>query len=356
MSVALRGSLEDFGLGEVLQLIGQQRKTGVLEVELDHGPIEVHFDAGAVVFAAPRTGGDGGALGEMLVRCGVLDGETVARIEEERHLELRSFASHAVASGAVPAEELGSVADLLTRETIFELLQCRSGAFRFRSCEVDTGIPGASHLPAEQLLMDGLRMLDEWRAVRPRVPEPGSLLRRLPGSDAGLSERAARLLAAVADGPRTVAEAIDRSRLGTFEGGRALVELLDRGLVDAAGSGSPATPDGDLPPPPEPKGFSLAAALVLAALAVLAGAAWWPRAAPPGLPIPEAATGPDGLALLRVRSAVDAWRVATGAWPASLADLVEVGLLPPDALTTRDGRPYYYRRRGDAALVLPPES
>ena len=33
MAVALRGNLSDFGIGEVFQLIGQQRKTGVLEVD-----------------------------------------------------------------------------------------------------------------------------------------------------------------------------------------------------------------------------------------------------------------------------------------------------------------------------------
>ena len=32
MAVALHGNLRDFGIGEVFQLIGQQRKTGVLEV------------------------------------------------------------------------------------------------------------------------------------------------------------------------------------------------------------------------------------------------------------------------------------------------------------------------------------
>ena len=31
MAVALRGNLQDFGIAEVFQLIGQQRKTGTLE-------------------------------------------------------------------------------------------------------------------------------------------------------------------------------------------------------------------------------------------------------------------------------------------------------------------------------------
>ena len=32
MTVALHGNLRDFGIGEVFQLIGQQQKTGFLEV------------------------------------------------------------------------------------------------------------------------------------------------------------------------------------------------------------------------------------------------------------------------------------------------------------------------------------
>ncbi len=31
MAVALRGNLQDFGIAEVFQLIGQQRKTGMLK-------------------------------------------------------------------------------------------------------------------------------------------------------------------------------------------------------------------------------------------------------------------------------------------------------------------------------------
>jgi len=34
--MALRGTLRDFSLGEILQLIGYQRKTGILTVEGRH--------------------------------------------------------------------------------------------------------------------------------------------------------------------------------------------------------------------------------------------------------------------------------------------------------------------------------
>ena len=53
MSVSLRGNLEDFGIGEIFQLIGQQRKTGILEFSSKRVQIRIRFDRGAVVSAAP---------------------------------------------------------------------------------------------------------------------------------------------------------------------------------------------------------------------------------------------------------------------------------------------------------------
>jgi len=51
VTVALHGNLQDFGIGEVFQLIGQQRKTGVLEVRGEQGEVELRFDSGGVVAA-----------------------------------------------------------------------------------------------------------------------------------------------------------------------------------------------------------------------------------------------------------------------------------------------------------------
>ena len=54
MTVALSGSLRDFGIADVFQLIGQQRKTGVLEFTSDAGDgVQLRFDRGNVVSAAP---------------------------------------------------------------------------------------------------------------------------------------------------------------------------------------------------------------------------------------------------------------------------------------------------------------
>ena len=83
MTVALHGNLRDFGIGEVFQLIGQQRKTGVLEVRGEQGEVELRFDSGGVVAAAPAAERPDAPLVEMIVRCGVVPRDRLAELERE---------------------------------------------------------------------------------------------------------------------------------------------------------------------------------------------------------------------------------------------------------------------------------
>ena len=73
MSVALHGNLRDFGIAEVFQLIGQQRKTGTLVVEGGQGSIFLAFDEGRVVRGGPMGArAEREPLGPQLVRAGYL--------------------------------------------------------------------------------------------------------------------------------------------------------------------------------------------------------------------------------------------------------------------------------------------
>ena len=82
---ALRGNLKDFGIAEIFQLIGQQRKSGVLELSSGKKHVEIQFDRGAIVYAAPVGDFIGAALANMLVRCGYAS--------EERAVVLRRKSS-----------------------------------------------------------------------------------------------------------------------------------------------------------------------------------------------------------------------------------------------------------------------
>ncbi|GFE61276.1 response regulator [Geobacter sp. AOG2] len=73
--MSLVGNLEELGLGEILQLIGLSRKTGVLSLHSSGREGSVVFKQGLVVKALSSTSRMG--LGEVLIRKGVIDQETL---------------------------------------------------------------------------------------------------------------------------------------------------------------------------------------------------------------------------------------------------------------------------------------
>jgi hypothetical protein len=353
VSVALRGNLEDFGIADVFQLIGQQRKTGLLELRCDVGHVELRFDRGAVVSAAPVREGAHAALGEMLVRCGLLDAERLAELRGESEASAWSAPVLAVERGWLDAGTLEEIEGLLTRETLFAILRWRSGAFDFRAQPVEHARAVESLHGAEQILMDGLRMLDEWQSFASLVPseelvfeQSGSLERwRAEAGPAALPAAVIERVYGLLDGRANVRQVIDRSRLGTFDAVRALAELRRTGVI-ATSERAPVPEPARAIAPSRRGGAAFATAFPLLLLAVAAAAALRPPAASslPGFAIERRplASARAAHAARGLRHAVAAERFATGAWPRSL-------------LAGAQGHAYYYVLRDEGAVLLAPE-
>ena len=244
MSVALHGNLSDFGIAEVFQLIGQQRKTGTLVVEGEKGSIFLAFDEGRVVRGGPEDSrADREPLGPQLVRSGYLTRDQLEGLHAESERSARPINDLLLSAGLIEETTLADVQHLLTRETVFDVMRRKSGDFNFIAEPIAHDTKPERLLGAEQILMDGLRMLDEWQTFSAIVPDENTVFRRVGNlemaravtkADAdtrlGHTERILQLV----DGRLSVRRIIDLSRAGTFEAIRALAELRQAGVIDVA--------------------------------------------------------------------------------------------------------------------------
>jgi hypothetical protein len=373
MSVALRGNLEDFGIADVFQLVGQQRKTGILEFTgTDGRQVQLRFDHGAIVSAAPADSRAHGSLGEMFVRCGFLTRDQVDALHTECEPSGQSLPRLAVARGWIDEEKLEQIEDLLTRETIFEVLRWSDGSFDFRSQQVFHRRAIETLLGAEQILMDGLRMVDEWQSFADLVPSEDTVFQRVGRFETYRDQVSGEMTRHLAhaervfyliDGRLKVRRVIDLSLLGSFDAVRALAALHEAGAVAPLDSGSlqklrrRARPK--VLPRADARGW-VATLVPLTLLALVAFAIHGRNAAPPQpgvYPIPPSALDlvRDDYATLRVSHALEAYRFSGGHWPERLAQLSEHGILAPDELASDQGRPYYYVERAEGAVLLAPE-
>jgi hypothetical protein len=370
VSVGLSGNLKDFGLADVFQLIGQQRKTGVLELRSKKSRVQLVFDRGAVVLAAPAGGreSDADPLAEMLVRCGLLTRERALAAGEACKTSAQPLARVIVDRGWIAARELARVQDVLTRDTIFDVLRWTQGSFDFLARPVEHDRDPASLLGAEQILMDGLRMLDEWRELVTRVPADATVFARVgslesvtqkSGEESPARQEAARRLFGLIDGRLSMRRVIDLALVGNFEGLRIFTALQESHAIEAvriAGESSTGLRR-DFSIVPLLKG--VAASVI--PLAALAGAVWLvakrPAPAATAHPIVRSSLESlrEGHATRRLSAAVDTYRLLEGRFPDDLAALARRGVVGADALAAPEGRPYYSALRADGLILLAPE-
>jgi len=371
--VALRGNLKDFGIAEIFQLVGQQRKTGVLEIAANDYTVRLAFAEGAVVWASPVTTSDDAVFGEWLVRCGLMTAPQLSRLLTESEASARSLASLVVSNDVVSERDIEQISELITRDTIFQVLRWSGGSFHFSAESVQHDKPLEKLLPAEQILMDGLRMVDEWQTFAVQVPSDDTIFQRCGGfevyrqrvgDDARVRLSQAEAIFALVDGRLPARRIIDLSRFGTFEATRMLAELRSAGLIEplSAKQARRARRDRDWVGQPVVKRarWWLAAAFPIALLALMVSAAFnmLPNEGDnPGFPIVRSPLLEARYVFgkRRLRYVLEAHRYLWGTWPSHLEEPDRTGLLGRDSLTPAEGPAYYYARREGGALLLAPE-
>jgi hypothetical protein len=380
--VALSGTLKDFGIADILQLIGQQQKTGKLRLTNSGDEVEVLFSSGNVVFASERRRDKSNLLGTLLIRAEMLTDEQLEEALRQQQRTLKRLGDILIQLELISELQLSQLARLQATETLYRLFSWKSGTYEFvQEGDVDVGKPAFEPLRAESILLEGFRRMDEWPALRRRIPNAQSTFEREreldigdedPGStEVGLAPLDAsgsadgpgerhKLLYKLAEGGRTVEKLCDLSRLGEFETYKTLEQLMEWGFLRLI--------------PPEKKtrrGLSASGSLhrlrglglQLGITAVfLLGALFLgrtllpaflrdtPRAARPGAAARVLARGQ----LLRLESALEVYRLENGEYPDQLGKLVEGQIVTDQDLRWPFRAPYHYRRTAQGFVLLPP--
>ena len=233
-----------------------------------------------------------------------------------------------VSRGLLTEADIDQLTSLINDETIFELFLWDEGKFAFEPCAVE---PGRNETPvrAEMVLLDALRMRDEWApitrqlrdltlVITPKVDLEGFRAMRGKLEKDGLEPKGLEKLFTLANGRATARRVIDLSRLGTIEGARRLIALIQAGAV--YGEMRKGTDSSALRVRVHASRPMLAYAVlgVCAAFAVLLLQLRPPRLVDHLLPIAPLAEARAAAATERLRVALEAHRWAEGGCPQSL--------------------------------------
>src|SRR5919204_1091522 len=194
--MALSGTLKDFGIADILQLIGHQTKTGRLTLKNANDEVEVYFVDGNVIFASEKARDSKDLLGSLLVRAELLTKEKLDEALSVQQRTLKHLGDILLESAAVPRPQLAQMMRLQTTETLYKLFSWKNGSYEFSQEEVDPARSTFEPIRAESVLLEGFRRMDEWPALKKKVPWTDAtfeLLKELdtqglPSVDAGLDD------------------------------------------------------------------------------------------------------------------------------------------------------------------------
>ena len=135
--MSLVGSLEDLGLGDILQIVHLSRKSGTLWIRSDAGEGQVVFSAGLICGAFTK---DGPAdLRDLLALRGELaPGELDAAVEEARGRGL-PLERALVERGLAAADSLDELRRSHVEEAVLRMFTWSSGEFSFEIQERHRG-------------------------------------------------------------------------------------------------------------------------------------------------------------------------------------------------------------------------
>ncbi|GHG83482.1 DUF4388 domain-containing protein [Comamonas sp. JC664] len=370
--MSLQGTLKDFGIGDILQLIGQQQKTGTLLVRSKDQEVRVGFSDGHIIKAESVTRKRKELIGAMLVRSELITETQLEAALETQRRTLKRLGDVLVSSQALTAERFQAMMQLQATETLYRLFTWKSGTYEFVQEPVEPDAEAIQPLRAETVLMEGFRMVDEWPVIRQKIHRDDLVFERIkalpqPRFDEGGGELGAigpserRIYDELSLG-RDLRKLVDISCLGEFETCKALYNLVKGEYIrPILPEGAPAPAPGDqrlLARLAAPLGRLMASVVVLAVLGLVAYRAVSARhEGVAATPFADSAAQRHVSQAQRVRieAALEVFRLERGELPERLDSLVQAGLLNPGELKYPWREEYYYRRLAARQfLLLPP--
>ncbi|HEX2798076.1 MAG TPA: DUF4388 domain-containing protein, partial [Thermoanaerobaculia bacterium] len=383
--MALEGTLRDFSLADILQLISLQHKTGLLTVRGPADTVTLGFLDGRLVSAESSAQRLDTRLGTVLVKTRRLTTEALARALEMQAQTLQRLGFILLKNGFCSAQDLRDGLDIQIKRIAYGLFRWTDGDYVFEQTEqVDYDAESTTPIAVERLLMEGARMIDEWPIVEKVVWSLDIVYQRVPieqpvipakdedavedVEDSTLARRARekrldpiRVSRAewsvyeLVDGSRTVAEINELAFLSEFDGCKACFDLVSRGLIEESTPRPEELPQealitdvpGHARPVRRPLDIALLAGLVLAVLAL--GAFRFQSKNPLNLLTlpPRRVPLVDGfkkslslLKLRRVAEGIDSYTLLYGRLPETVEALVDSPILVPADLRDPWGATY----------------
>lgn len=360
----LSGELKDFSLADVLQLLLQQRKSGVLNLSNGKEKAELFISQGNV--NGVRVNGEmpEDKIREMLLASGKVDKNEMLQLEQLSKEMNRPILTTLSAKGHLDEEDKKEWLQIISEDMICELFGWLNGQYEF-----GTGVKAQSNMAIQLTIstefacMEGMRRIDEWPRLKEALPHFKSVFHFTAKDFDGDKQSWDFLVLSLVDGRKSVAQIGQQVPFGAFRLSECIVNLHSGGFIaPVADSLDEVVQAAHVDPQSEKDRktamvLGVAVVLLVCATTIRLLTLWMHGAetsvaadyvTPPGFE--------SNIANKMMKENVEVFLVdhadRTGNFPTSLNQLVKSGALVPREINLGDGEKLFYKKTHDKAYIL----
>ncbi|MBI3803415.1 MAG: DUF4388 domain-containing protein [Nitrospirae bacterium] len=252
--MALEGSIEEFGLPEIFQMIVLQKKEGILMLTHEKTSLSIEFKQGEIIAAG--NGDNDARLADLLIKAEKIGAEKLKTVLKEQKKTKRPFIQILSEVGKIAPDDLKKLNRTLMEESVFELFEWKTGSYKFEPEKTAFDAKFVAPLGTEFVLMEGVRRIDEWPMLKRKISSREMVFEKIETapveaapvdtveeknedsfesmgelSSSSEEESEGAWLLPWIDGKRTVQQVIDHSQAGAFPVYKGLCDLLAEGKV-----------------------------------------------------------------------------------------------------------------------------
>jgi hypothetical protein len=361
--MALEGKIVDFGVADILQLISQQQKTGLLIVEMQGERVEVLFWNGMIISANPVSEVERDYVEMKLLKAGLVSEQQMQRALEIQEEKFKHLGEILVDMGILDKEVLSEIIHNQIYDTFSTLFQWKEGNYAFHPKEISFNEKIFLPLGLEHIILDVLRMIDEWPDIVKKITSFGNVVRKADRSlsveneDGAIQDKMShdqKITYAMIGGKDSIQDIIDKSLIGRFATTKSLVQLLGAGYINVLPKEKTVTIDSKKNKYRIGQIFIVTAnAAILASILLLLT-----FLSPPDMKstfaifLDDSETRElaclDHTRLLKIKNALQIYFWEKGSYPLQLDELVKNRILHNDEINKVNGVKYHYKSKGSA--------
>lgn len=258
--MALNGTLKDFGLADIFQLISLQQKSGILKVKKESEEVIISFLKGSIVWADTSRRELEEKLGQLLIKKGIITPHQLENALTIQKKTLMRLGHILINEKYINREQLQTALTLQVKFIAYRIFRWKEGTYYFsQDSELDYDKANFMPISAESIFLECARMSDEWPLIESKIKSQDMIFEKVDKGDSenlkiesivdadidfGFGEEeknqksdkiilstAAASVYLLVNGKTNVREIIEKTDLGEFETSRILFELLNRNLI-----------------------------------------------------------------------------------------------------------------------------